>query len=50
MSTIDPWTGSCLDESVGEMSLRIPGGGADIGPLMAEGVPGAGLLGGIAGG
>ena len=34
---------SLLDSSVGEMKVRTPGGGADIGPLMAEGVPGAAL-------
>jgi carboxypeptidase Q len=33
-----------LSESVGEMTIRTPGGGADIGPLMAEGVPGAALV------
>lgn len=32
-----------LANSVGEMSIRTPGGGADIGPLMKEGVPGAAL-------
>ncbi|MFA5504972.1 MAG: M20/M25/M40 family metallo-hydrolase [Vulcanimicrobiota bacterium] len=32
-----------LKDSVGEMSVRTPGGGADIGPLMKEGVPGAAL-------
>lgn len=32
-----------MAQSVGPMSVRTPGGGADIGPLMAEGVPGAGL-------
>jgi carboxypeptidase Q len=29
--------------AVGPMEITTPGGGADIGPLMAEGVPGAGL-------
>jgi carboxypeptidase Q len=29
--------------AVGPMEVTTPGGGADIGPLMAEGVPGAGL-------
>ncbi len=32
-----------LKDSVGPMEIKTPGGGADIGPLMAEGVPGAGL-------
>lgn len=32
-----------LKDSIGPMEIRTPGGGADIGPLMAEGVPGAGL-------
>ena len=32
-----------LATSIGPMEVTIPGGGADIGPLMAEGVPGAGL-------
>ena len=32
-----------LEKSVGEMKVRTPGGGADIGPLMEEGVPGAAL-------
>ena len=32
-----------MAESVGKMTVRTPGGGADIGPLMREGVPGAGL-------
>lgn len=33
-----------LRTSVGEMSVKTPGGGADIGPLMDAGVPGAGLM------
>ena len=32
-----------LKNSVGEMTIKTPGGGADIGPLMEEGVPGAAL-------
>lgn len=32
-----------LLSSLGPMQVTTPGGGADIGPLMAEGVPGAGL-------
>lgn len=32
-----------LKASIGPMEIKTPGGGADIGPLMAEGVPGAGL-------
>ncbi len=32
-----------LLKEVGPMTVTTPGGGADIGPLMAEGVPGAGL-------
>ncbi len=32
-----------LKSSIGPMEIKTPGGGADIGPLMAEGVPGAGL-------
>jgi carboxypeptidase Q len=32
-----------LKESMGPMEVRTPGGGADIGPLMAAGVPGAAL-------
>jgi carboxypeptidase Q len=32
-----------LNETVGEMAIKTPGGGADIGPLMKEGVPGAAL-------
>jgi carboxypeptidase Q len=32
-----------LLKAVGPMQVTTPGGGADIGPLMAEGVPGAGL-------
>lgn len=34
---------SLLAGSVGEMKVRTPGGGADISPLMAVGVPGAAL-------
>lgn len=33
-----------LKSSVGEMSVRTPGGGADIGPLIRSGVPGAALI------
>lgn len=36
-------TVNLLTETVGPMEIKTPGGGADIGPLMAEGVPGAGL-------
>lgn len=32
-----------LSQSVGPMAVKTPGGGADIGPLMKSGVPGAGL-------
>lgn len=32
-----------LTHSIGPMRVTAPGGGADIGPLMKEGVPGAGL-------
>ena len=32
-----------LTYSIGPMRVRTPGGGADIGPLMKQGVPGAGL-------
>lgn len=32
-----------LESHIGEMSIKTPGGGADIRPLMNEGVPGAGL-------
>lgn len=32
-----------MSHSVGPMSVKSPGGGADIGPLMRDGVPGAGL-------
>ena len=32
-----------LKQTVGEMTIKTPGGGADIGPLMKEGVPGAAL-------
>ena len=32
-----------MAESVGKMTVTTPGGGADISPLMREGVPGAGL-------
>lgn len=32
-----------LKTTIGEMAVRTPGGGADIGPLMDAGVPGAGL-------
>lgn len=33
-----------MKTSVGEMTVKTPGGGADIGPLIKEGVPGAALV------
>ena len=36
-------TVNLLTDTVGPMEIKSPGGGADISPLMAEGVPGAGL-------